>query len=124
MTIEAPLLADSEHRSQDHRQGDPLGVGAKREGLADRPGLDVAVCDLADQIAVAVDALTVERRQQQLALAKVLVLVEGEDGVRPQRGLDHGRVRLAGVVAGRVAGEDLLDQTGVGDVDDAAEVRK
>ena len=42
----------------------------------------------------------------------------------PERRLEHRRVRLAGVELRRVAGEDLLDERRVGDVDDAAEVRE
>ena len=52
--------------------------------------------DLADQLAVAPDALAVERRQQQAALAQVLVLVEQQHRARPEHGL-HDLVRLARV---------------------------
>src|SRR5207253_10371094 len=60
-------------------------------------------------------------RQQQLALAQVRLVVEGEDAVGTERRLQHRRVRLAGVEDGGGAGEDLLDELGAGDVDDAAE---
>ena len=68
---EALLVVDAEDGAHDHRQGDPLGVGAQRERLADRPALHLAQGDLADQLAVALDPLAVEGRQQQLALLHV-----------------------------------------------------
>ena len=69
---------------------------------------------LDDQLAVALDPLAVEGRQQQLALAHVRAVVEGQDRVRPERRLEHGRVRLAGVEDGGVAGEERFDQAPAG----------
>ena len=91
------LVVDAEDGAHDHRQGDPLGVGAQREGLADRPALHLAARHLDDQLAVAPHPLAVEGRQQQLALLHVRRVVEGEDRVGPERRLQHRRVRLAGV---------------------------
>ncbi len=116
------LVVDAEDRAHDHRQGDPLGVGAHRERLADRPALHLLAGHLDDQLAVALDPLAVEGRQQQLALADVGRVVEGEDRVRPQRRLEHGGIGLAGVEGGGRAGEERFDQVGAGDVDDLAEV--
>ena len=112
---------DAEDRAHDHRQGDPLGVRPHREGLADRPALHLLARHRHDQLAVALDPLAVEGRQQQLALAHVRLVVEGEDRVRTQRRLEHGRVGLAGVEDRGRAGEHGLDQVGPGDVDDPAE---
>ena len=78
--------------------------------------------DLDDQLAVALHPLAVEWRQQQLALAHVRPVVEGQHRVRAERRLEHGRVRLAGVEDGGVAGEQRFDEVGLGDVDDAPEV--
>ena len=122
--LEAPqpaLVVDAEDGAHDHRQGDPLGVRSQRERLADRPSLHLPPGHRHHQLAVALDPLAVERRQQQLALTHVRLVVEGEDRVRPQRGLQHRRVRLAGVEDGGGAGEDALDEVGAGDVNDPAE---
>ncbi len=119
--VQPLLVVDAEDGAHDHRQGDPLGVGAQRERLADRPALHLPPGHLDDQLAVALDPLAVEGRQQQLALAHVRLVVEGEDRVRPQRRLQHRRVRLAGVEDRRRAGEDLFDEVRAGDVDDPAE---
>ena len=115
------LVVDAEDRPHDHRQGDPLGVGAEREGLADRPALHLPKGDLADQLAVGGDPLAVEGRQEQFALLHVRPVVEGEHRVRAERRLQHRRVRLAGVHLGGRAGEDLFDEVRPGDVDEAAE---
>ena len=115
---------DPEDRAHDHGEGDPLGMRAQREGLADRPALHVAQSDLADQLAVGLDPLAVERRQQKLALTHVRLVVEGEDRVRPERRLQHRGVGLAGVHLGGQAREHLLDEVGLGDVDEAAEERE
>ena len=69
---------------------------------------------LAHQLAVALHALAVERRQQQLALAHVLRVVEQQHGVVAER-RGAGHVGLAGVEDRRVAGEDLLDVVRVGE---------
>ena len=94
---QALLVVDAEDGAHDHRQGDPLRVGAQRERLADRPGLHLLAGRLADQLAVAADPLAVEGRQEQLALLHVGRVVEGQHRVGPERRLEHGRVGLAGV---------------------------
>ena len=121
---QALLVVDAEDRAHDHRQGDPLGVGAEGEGLADRPALHLAQGDLAHQLAVGLDPLAVEGRQQQFALAHVRGLVEGQHRARPERRLEDRRVGLSGVHLGGRPGEDLFDQLGGGDVDEPAEVRE
>ena len=122
--LEARLLLDAEDRAQDHGKGYALRVGAHGERLAHRPALHVVLGDLPDQLAVAPHALPVKRRQQQLALAKVLILVEGQDRVRPNRWLEHRGVGLAGMELGRVTGEHLPHELGAGQVDDPAEQRE
>ena len=83
-------------------------------GVPSRPALDLARGDLGHHLAVALHALAVEGRQQQLALADVRLLVEDEDRVLAEdRAQDL--VALAGVEDVRVAGEDLLDVLRVGD---------
>jgi hypothetical protein len=116
------LVADAEHGAEDHREGDALGVRAKRERSADRPRLHVALGDLADQLAIAAHAVSVEGGQQELALAQVLVAVERQHRARAQGRLEHRRVGLTGVELRGVAGEDSLDGARVGDVDDSTEV--
>ena len=80
--------------------------------------------DLADQLAVALDPLAVKGRQQQLALAHVRRVVEGQHRVGPERRLEHRRVRLAGVERRGGAGEERFDQVRAGDVDETAEEGK
>src|SRR5206468_963679 len=117
-------LMDAEDRAEDDLEGYRFGVGAQRERLTDRPALHVAFGDFTNDFPVAPDPFAVEWRQQQFALAEMLVAVEGQNGVLAQRRLEHGRVRLAGVKACRVAGKDLLHQARVRQVDDAAETGK
>jgi len=120
--VEALRVVDAEDGLEDHRQGDPLSVASKREGLTDRPALHLAQGDLADQLAVSLHSLAVKGRQQQLALAHVGLVVERQHRVRPQRHLQHRCVRLTGVELVGAAGEDRFDQFRVGHVDDLAEV--
>ena len=63
---------------------------------------------------------SLERRQQQLALAQVLAPVEDQDRVVAEHGRQR-RVRLAGVKVGLIAGEHLADRVRIGDVDADAE---
>ena len=72
--------------------------------------------DLGHQLAVALHPLAVERRQQQLALGHVRLLVEQQHRVRAEH-RPEDPVGLAGVQEPRVAGEDLLDVLGVGEQD-------
>ncbi len=95
--------------------------GRSANGIVERPARHLLAGEGDDQLAVALDSLAVEGRQQELALAHVRGVVEGEDRVRAERRLQHRRVRLAGVEDRGRAGEDLFDQVGPGDVDDAAE---
>jgi hypothetical protein len=58
----------------------------------------------------------VERRQQQAALRQVLVLIEQQERAWAEDRL-HEAVRVACVEHGRIAGEDLLQDRRIGDVD-------
>jgi len=60
---------------------------------------------------------------QQLSSCLVAGVVRAPEvgRVGAERRLEHGRVRLAGVHLRRGPHEDLLDQVGAGDVDEAAE---
>src|SRR6266545_5036649 len=52
----------------------------------------------------------------------MLSVVEGENGVGAERGLEHAGIRLPSVKHPGIASEHLLDDPRVGDVDDPAEV--
>ncbi len=112
--IHPRLLADAEDGREDDLQGDRLHPRAQLVGGAGGPAVDLLGGDRRHRLAVALHALAVERRQQQLALAQMGLLVEDEDRVLAEdRAQDL--VALAGVEDLRVAGEDLLDQGRVGD---------
>ncbi len=100
--------ANPEHGAEDDVERDALGARAKSELPADRPAVDLPVRDLADLAAVGADALAVKWRQQQLALAHVLLLVEDEHRVRTQGRLEYRGICLARVEAVRVTAENLL----------------
>ena len=86
----------------------------QRERLALRPAGDLLARGLGHRLDVALHALAVERRQQQLALAHVLRVVEQQHGVLAERrAQDH--VRFAGVEDGGIAREHLLDHVRVGE---------
>ena len=115
------LVAHAEHRAQDHLERDPLHRRAQPERRARRPALDLRRRDLVDQLGVAAHALAVERRQQQLALAHVLVAVEGEQRVGAQHRSERAGGRLAAAEVLRVARERLLHHRRIGHVGDEAE---
>src|SRR4029078_12824104 len=80
------------------------------------PAGDLALGDLADQLAVGLHPLAVERWQQRLALAQVLRAVEQQHAAGAEQGLED-RISLARAPDVRVAGEDGLDVVGVADDD-------
>jgi hypothetical protein len=71
-----------------------------------RPAFDLARRHLGHQRLVSLHPLAVKRRQQQLALLHVRVLVEQQHGVLAEHG-QQDPVGLAGVDYARVAGEHL-----------------
>jgi hypothetical protein len=107
-------IADAENGTQDHVEGDPLAARAKRERLRHGPGFHLLVGGLAHQFAVAANTVTVERREQELALAHVLFAVQRQHRVEADGWLQHERVGFPGVETPRVAREDLLHELGVG----------
>jgi hypothetical protein len=109
---------DPEHRAQDHVERDGLHALGEHERLPGRPGRDLALGGLDDDLAVALHALAVERRQQELALAKVVGAVEQEDRVAAED-RQQDAVALARAQHGRIAGEDLLDEVGMREDDEA-----
>ena len=82
-------------------------VGQARQRLAGRPALDLARRHLGHRLLVAAHALAVERRQHELALRHVGVVVEEQHRVAAEHRQQHD-VRLAGVQEPRVPGEHLL----------------
>jgi hypothetical protein len=91
-------VLDPEDGAHDDLERDRLRVRAQREGLAGGQRRDGALGRLAHDRAVALDAFAVEGRQHELALAHVLVAVQQEERVGPERGAQD-LVRLAGVGA-------------------------
>ena len=94
-------------------------VGHADERLAGGPALDLARRDLGHRLLVAAHARAVERRQHQLALRHVGVLVEQQHRVAAEHRQQH-HVRLAGMQQPRVAREDLLDRVRIGNEDPRA----
>ena len=106
---QALLVVDAEDGAHDHRQGDPLGVGAQRERLADRPALHLARVDLADQLAV---ARAPARRGRAAAAACAGCMCGASSRVSTELGPSAGSSTVAFAspawkLAGR-AGEDAL----------------
>jgi hypothetical protein len=97
-------------------------VGLQREGLVQRPGLDVAAGDVGHQRAVGLHALAVEGGQHELALAQVRGPVEQEHGVVAEDAREHGRVGLAGAQHVRIGGEGRLDVGRVAEEHDVADL--
>ena len=63
---DAPL-ADAEDGAQDHFEGDLLHARMDREGLAEAPGVDLAIDDLLDHRLIGAHPFAVEGGQHQLA---------------------------------------------------------
>jgi hypothetical protein len=117
--VELGALVDTEHRAHDHLEGHRLHARPELERLPVRPAVDLALRDLAHNLAVALHALPVEGRQEQLALAHVRSLVEQQYRVVAEDRLQH-HVGLAGMEHARVAREHLPHVVGVGDHHPAA----
>ena len=80
--LDLGAVGDAEDGAHDHVERDRLRVVAQRERLADRHARDRLERRLAHDLAVALHALAVERRQQQSPLAQVLGAVEAQQRVR------------------------------------------
>ena len=116
-SLEPVLLTHAEHCSEDYLERDPLSAGAQRERLAHRPRLDITLGDLPDGFLPAPHVLAVERRQQQLALAQVGPLVQGQHRIWTDAWAQHLGRCLTGVVHRGITAEHLLDQLGFGHID-------
>ena len=110
------LVARAEDRAHDDLERQRLHPRAGRDRLARRPRRDLGLGDLADQLAVGLHPLAVERRQQRLALG---ACGRGRRAAAPsaRRAAAEDLVALARVEHVRVAGEDRLDVVGVRDHD-------
>ena len=117
--VEAGRVLDPEYGAHDHLERDGLGVGEDGERLAHRPARHLALGRLAHDLGVGGHPLSVERGQEQLALAHVLRAVEQQHGVGAEQGREHA-VSLAGVEQVRIAGEDALDLLRIGREHDRA----
>jgi hypothetical protein len=106
-------VRDPEDRPHDHLERDRLHRRPRRERLAGGPALELARRNLGHRLLVPAHALAVERRQHQLALRHVGVLVEQQQRVTAEHRQQH-HVRLAGMEQPRVPREDLLDRVRIG----------
>ena len=108
-------LVDPEDRAQDHVEGDRLHLVVNGERTADRPRVDHAVGDVPDDAAVDVDALAVERRQQELPLAEVALAIEDEDGIPAEDRTEQPCISLTAAQLLGIAHEDVLDRVRIGE---------
>jgi len=115
---------DTEDDPHDDVEGDRLHARAQRERLAGRPAGDLRPRDVADGGFPGTHAITVERGQDQLALAQVLRPVQHEDRMRADQGLEDRGVGLPGAEHVIVAAEDGLHQLGAADMDHVHAERK
>ena len=114
--VHAAALAHPEHGAHDHLEGDGLHPRPQRQRLAPRPARDLLARRLLHDLAVALHALAVERREHEPAVDHVLRLVEQQHRARADdRAQDD--VRLAGAQEARVAGEGALHVLGIGQED-------
>ena len=84
----------AEDGAADDLEGERAHALAQHEPLAGAPAGDLALGDLADDLAEGAHVRALKRRQQQTALAQVLRPVQHQHRVGTQHWL-HDRVRLA-----------------------------
>ena len=116
--LEASLLTDAEDRPQDHVERDRPQPLVQRKRLAHGPGRRSPARQSSESCPPAADVLSVERRQKQLAVAHVGLVVEREHGIAADGRLQHRLARLSGMERACVARENLANQFRVGDADD------
>ncbi len=106
--------ADADRDPDDHLGRDPPRRSLQGEGLADRPGGELAGRDLRDQVAVAADRGLLEGGHQQPAVVAVLGAVEQEQRAIAEHGAEQavGRAHPEHL---RVAGQHLPCGGVVGD---------
>jgi hypothetical protein len=102
-----------EHRSQDDLQRQRLKARMQRGRAPARPRRHFPLGQLGDRFGQTAHLLAVERREHQLALLHVHVLVEQDQRVAPDQGLEH-LCPLAGMDGVWRGGEQLLDVVGIG----------
>src|SRR5712692_2414966 len=122
ITARAPL--DTEGHPHEDGEGDRLHARPQREGLAHRPASNLCPRDLANGGFPGAHAITMERGQDQLALAQVFRPVQDENRMRADQGLEDRGVGLAGPEHVIVAAEHGLHQLRAGDVDHVYAQRK
>lgn len=118
--LDARRLGHAEHRPADDLEGEGAHPLAHDELLPRPPAGDLPLGHVADDVAERRHARSLERRQEQLALAQVLGSVEHEDRVPAEDRLEDA-VGLAREQVRLVAGQQLADRARVGDVDAGAE---
>ncbi len=111
----------SEHRAQDHVQGDPIRRREHRELQPFRPGGDLLERFLFDQILVCPHPLAVKRRHQQLAAPEMLLVLQPERRARTEHQVKIG-LHVAHDVGSSL--EELLDHGGVANDHRRAEERQ
>ncbi len=113
---------DAEDRAQDDVERDLLHRGVEREALAFGPRREGLFGDGAHDLGIGLHARAVERRQEHAAVAEVLGPVEEDQRAIADQELEAA-VGFAGVEDVGIAGEDLLDQLGIGEDDHDAQRR-
>lgn len=84
---------NAEDARHDHIESDGLHLRGKSERAANRPVVQFSFGDVTNHLRVTLDRLTVERRQQQLALTQMTRPVRGQHRVWPH---DRAQRRLSG----------------------------
>ena len=113
-SVEAFARIEAEDRPQDDLHRQALKARPELDRLSARPTRDLPLGHLRDQVAEALHLLAVEGGKHQLALLQVRALIQQDDRVRPDDGLEHPS-SLAGVKNVGRRREDLLDLVRVGD---------
>ena len=106
--VEVCARTEAEHRAQDHFERECLEAGVEDHRPVRRPRCGLLLRDLLHGAGEALHLLAVEGGQHQLALREVLALVQQNDRVAADHGLEDARP-LTGVQDLGVGREDLLD---------------
>ena len=106
--IAAVLVADANHRLQDHLHRDRPHPRPEGERLIERPAPELSGCDLGDNPFVVANRLAVKGRQEQAAGAQMALAVENEEAVGAERA-EHLGVGLPCPHEVGIGGEELTD---------------
>jgi hypothetical protein len=112
--LEPRPLLEAEDGAQDHLERQALQARMHRERLLELPRGDLTLGELGHEPRQALHLLPVERRQQELALLEVRVLVEQDHRVAPDDGFEDVGA-LPGMQDIRRCLEDGLDLLRVGE---------